>query len=948
MKRKLGILILILAAVCLFAFAACSNGSDGENRIPPVQPPDVEYSGGTGAKSLTTDEKGMFAYGTGIESVEYASAIPERFSNLSYYSFPKSGVKITASNAGTEIWYTEIVDLNKVAGNVVTFEILTGIDGADYSMSSVSVELVDIYDENNSVEVNWFNYSNPVVSNILVNCNGISRGCMYEGADNQFGLSRVEYGAISYISNFSEEFSWITIGGEPNHDPFNFKYDLKENRVLTRLGIPDMEERIVLDVDDPAHMGNDTSCFQGFTTGEVYVKFTFNAIGKKGGIIVTSVGGKDLSSPDLKPAVNDVIRLDTRPEYRTGFPAGQKGKAYAVPRAFGEDILMGKLNIGTMVRSPSGKTQMLWEEDTCIPDETGTYEVIYTCKDMAGNNVIKRMNFEVLETVGDMTFKLNGADNTISAGKWDLLPTVSVEGGSGEKELSLAYEFNNEAIQPDANGGFVFPASGTLKVKASAADFLGTSAEKEFTVDIEEGYSFETLSPMPEILFAGQEIVFPDFSAKNLGTAATELSDKTITVNGAALGTDRKFTVPESGPLTVVYSAGKNSEVSQQFTVRVLDYDNENINLAAFFAVDNVVASHTSSGVQMNVPSGTGAMTFGNVLSAMYLEMHFLLPDTPTYSFAEIVLTDAVYPDTQVAFRLGTDKTVSDNFLLMDAQGGYDFYKYPLSYKLAAGELYHFFYDNETQTVYNANQTMVAVLRYTTGNKVFTGFPSGTVRVSVRLLDVTENGEFTVAQLGNQPFAKEKLVMGDLSAPQLATASPVVSGNVSLGSAYTVPKGMALDVLQYTTAIDVTFSDPDGNKLLDKADAGEDRSFVLDKAGYYRLSYYMWDGINSIEKTYLIKAVDSVAPVLTVDGTYETDYAVGTKVTLLKATASDNMSAAADIEISVIVKRPDYADIICAPGDEFTFDHAGHYKLTYCAVDAAGNYVFTHFDINVY
>ena len=106
-----------------------------------------------------------------------------------------------------------------------------------YDMSGISVELIDIYDTNRTVEVNWIRYSAPTVANVLVNCNGVSKACMYE-VEESYGLPRVQYGAIQYLNNFTGFISWIGSG----HLPFHFRYDNKANIVSARLGVPSTTE----------------------------------------------------------------------------------------------------------------------------------------------------------------------------------------------------------------------------------------------------------------------------------------------------------------------------------------------------------------------------------------------------------------------------------------------------------------------------------------------------------------------------------------------------------------------------------------------------------------------------------------------------------------------------------------------------------------------------------
>ena len=66
------------------------------------------------------------------------------------------------------------------------------------------------------------------------------------------------------------------------------------------------------------------------------------------------------------------------------------------------------------------------------------------------------------------------------------------------------------------------------------------------------------------------------------------------------------------------------------------------------------------------------------------------------------------------------------------------------------------------------------------------------------------------------------------------------------------------------------------------------------------------------------------------------------------ATASDNISAATEINFYIVIVTPDHMYLKGVSGKKYTFDKAGVYKIRHCAYDAAGNYTVVEFEITVY
>ncbi|MBQ4269829.1 MAG: hypothetical protein IJB97_09315 [Clostridia bacterium] len=503
-------------------------------------------------------------------------------------------------------------------------------------------------------------------------------------------------------------------------------------------------------------------------------------------------------------------------------------------------------------------------------------------------------------------------------------------------------------VTPDEDGRFVFADKGALKVTATATDYLGNTASEEFTYDVEQSTVMSLLSPLPKALTAGKTYYFPDFKGEVIGDPTSDF-EKIITVNGETLPTNRKFVVPDSGSLSVVYTyaAGTMDELEKTFTIDVVPAS-DSVDVTTLFKTDGTEISASAGGAVITATSSAAQAEFVNAISANYAGMFFQPTDhTKDFEYLEITLTDAIDPENAVAFRVFKDTAMADNFRIQDKFGNYSIHHRLLS-TVAEVNRMSFYYDNEERGVYNINNIEVAPIQYTVNGNTFKGFDSGAIYVSVKLGGAVVGASVCMARLGNQSFDQELLAFGDIIKPQLGTKDAVGDKEIALNSQYTVQKALALDVLQSKSSVKVSLLSPTGEKLLDKASATEDRTFTLDKLGGYKLTYSMEDGVSGVENLeYVLTVQDSIAPTITLKGEYKKYYGVGDSLKLLDATVADDISASENVTLHVIVYPADYLPDYYKVGDTVKFETEGHYNITYYAIDEAGNRGFVKFDIYV-
>lgn len=927
-RRKIKRLLVAFSSLFIVsAFVGCKTETI-KNIF--VAPPQINEGGEATNISYALDDSGLFASVNGVQEIALEQKIPQTFIDYDL-KCKQEGVFISGTDSAS-LYYTQVVDLNKVQGDLISFD---AFYSNGYSMKEVTVDVIDIYDAENKFSVKWCTASGTHVSNLLVNCNGVELGCNNGGVGVPNGVAWRQYGTICYGTNFRE----LTDYG---HVPFHFGFDVETQSIGVRARSTETTYTTALDLDNPIHIGEE-NLFKGFTTGEVYLKVTFGGInvGELGAITITEIGGRVMSGDTAKTTPSSILKFDRFTNRLKNLPLAQVGKAYPVPQAIKNDLLVGELEVGATVTSPSGVTNAL--DTSFVPTETGVYELLYTTKDVNGYNISKKLYVEALAELTNVTIESSCADDeAFFAGEKAVLPNAIAFGGSGVNNLKTTYTFNGEKIQSDVDGRYLFTDKGTLKMQTVAIDYLGEEVYEEFTYAVVATAKLILNSPLPTVIQSGVNYTLPDFSAVVVGETDLNL-EKQILVDGVILPANRNLCVSDKESVTIQYIAGTGTEyeVSKEFKLKVIDaLGDENIDVMGLFTTKGTASVEpSSSGILLKANKTGDSIAFANPISATYSELYFYLTDDLNYEYVEIKLTDALDATEAIKFRLYKDNEIGDNFKVQDANGQFSLaYPFALEKKMVVTERYHFFYDNTNRKIDNVNSVELAKIVYNTQGYRFSGFSSGAMRIEWAFFGVTGNASFCVATLGNQRFGNEVLVNGDIIPPEIAGKGQIPQGNYAVGSTVIIPATNALDVLQNQASAYLTVIAPNGEKLLNNATTEKDYELSLNLVGNYKLSYYITDlQDNSRYVEYTISSMDLELPVVSLDGGYKELYKVGDSIKIVPVVATDDITASQDLKVTVVLYDFDYKKIYLTLGEEFRFEHEGMYKIVYLVEDQAGN-----------
>lgn len=954
MRNKMKVLLACALFCVIGGIGACSpNEAKPTNKKPSPPTVDITNAYLEEGAALRQDKSGLFSVSSGISSVTYGQPIPEKYAKLPDYAYAKTGVRFDTNTSGSWVLYNNVVDLDEVKGNLFTFEVPYGETS---NISQITVEMIDIYDASKTIAVDWtILHDNGFVTYTTVSCNTVVGSGNNDDRAN-FGAIRLQYGTTNYMSNFQEKIfwegdAWQAAGYQLKHEPFHVRYNNEEMELRASVGYDtDMSDFLLLDVNSPLMMGE--NIFEGFTTGEVYLRLKFTSITSAGAVVLTSIGGKDLSAETLVKEPSNFIKIDfEKEEYSDKMPCGKVGVAYPLPKAIEKDVFFGDVIVNRMVHNAEGKTMPI-ENDTFTPNEAGKYELTFVSTDVNGLIVYRKYPITVLSGMDLISITEVFKQEKYYATDKSVLPMAQAQGGSGILDVETSYMFNGEKISPNNIGQYVFEGIGELEMNIKAVDYLGEVKTQSFTYEVFNNPTLKLRGSLPKGFLAGTTVMLPDFEV--IDYADIDYSSKTVIVNGVELGEGRMFTVPENGMVTVKYvaAAGTQNEVSYTEEIPVLGTlkinETEQDLTPLFVGSGNTTITQVDGGVEFTASDDNNGVTFANSLSAAMTELYFRPTSSKGYEYLEVTLTDALDESISISFRVYNVAILTNAFRVQDENGDYDYYKYKLSMNISETERFHFFYDNNAKAIYNVNVLKIADIHYDRNGAEFNGFSSGMLNVSVRLGGVKTASSFVIRQFGNQQFTKDAVKYGDIIGPQLAPKSWLESGNIDVGSDFVVPEALAVDVLSSGVSISVSLTSPKGEKLLDSADCSRSYSVKFNQLGNYKLVYVMEDSNGSISQVqYIYVSVDRMAPEMVISGNYKTEYALGESVKLLSISATDNVDGESALKTYTVIVSPDHAYLKGISGETFTFTIAGLYKIRHCAYDLSGNITVVEFEITV-
>jgi hypothetical protein len=883
----------------------------------------------------------------------------------SYSATKGKGVFIEAQTSSSSIYYSKIIDLKEFDKDDSLINFVPYADGESGAQDEIKVTLIDAHNVNSQLTLRWWyrgSVSQETYMSVYLN------GKEYGGMNNEKvddGDVRTNYGTVAWGCYFNA----YKQGAKARM--FNLHFDYEENAVysLTRnRWSSDNKLFKVIDMDDPLKIGY-SNVWEGFTTGEVYLKIEFTSLQTTSGIYVESVAGQKLDA-ELMPDISNETCFLVNSEYEE-LPDGAVDYFYTFPKVV-KNILVNSEVTTTLTKDGQvvGAT-----EQGFTPTESGEYTLTFSAMDNYGKKNEKSFSFTVNQTPNLINVE-TPSDVNVELFTDYVIPEIEVSGGSGNLKVEKRLLLNGNPLESFA-GAYLIDTTGSYVIEVKVTDFLGYSVTEQFELDVDN--DFVSLSLESDILAvrAGQRAELPKFSTYDFISDTVPSKTLEIVANGSVIKTFNgditySFNVPENySNLTLKYYSGKGTEREKvlEKNVKVLP---KNIDKITDFVIleGEVRALSLLDGI-LYMAKDNAKVKFPNPVPVEGLNLVYGIDAETINNFDGFTIrfTDAINPEIVVEFKFYDIATNGSAKVEVNNDGKVYIAKYSLdSYDNNAnynserrgyvGKAYYSYgtyFDATLNKLNYAGGTEVAAVSQLKDGRVFEGFSSGLVFVEFEFNGVSAsedyNSKIIVKTVSNQNMDyfienEPSYVDGDTTGPNLLFADKMVNYRTTINSQFVVSSAMAYDFIQQGSSYArVTVKDPSQNTIINEK-LTSSTTITLNKYGTYTVQYRATDYLGKTTvKTFNVVVYDNESPTIIVNGTIKNEYSVGSKLTLPGCSVTDNCSQ--NLTAKIYIKTPS-ANYLTLDGKvPYEFKEKGSYLLVYSAQDEFGNLRRITYDITV-
>ena len=860
---------------------------------------------------------------------------------LSNMAMAEKNLLVLSVNNNASFYYNGVVNLNNFTKNDQIISLFPNALKDHTGVSAITVSLIDVYDSKNVVKINYERNSNrdgavADYDNVFVS---VAYGSVSSAVKNYSGINNKSVAWSSTFYNYwaSPEFSQKNAANTNQFYSLNFSYDIDENTIYSYsnygfIGV-EGENRTGAGLYPILNMNSNSLSekFQGFKTGEVYLKVEITG---SGDVAISSIAGKTIANVDKKAyEANDGILTGENDFSITGVV----GVTYPLKAA-----VSGKFVSETAVcvlRDPDGNIVERTNEGF-VPQKAGTYSLTYTAKNEFGVEVEKKFALEVKENQ-DPIMILYTFPSQIDAGSLYTVRKPVVTGGHGEVSYQIYLNGNKVAV-----GDKVKVETG-VDITIDAVDALGLTCSKTFTANINKDV-IESDIQFPRSAVCGEKFIFPQGKIYYYNTQS--YVDYEIYVDGEKMGSS--IVLPDAP--TTLFVEYRTATQSQTFALNVIPKTYATPSDLLDFEGEGEI---TSAGFYLDVKKDS-EVQFPYPMSSSELEIIFYVLKAEM-NFGEMHFSLTGLDGKNVRFTIADLDTVKPKLLINGVDTGKIVPRMmsigtntmPESFK---GQEYYSFtiaYNNAYQGILVSGKPLARITTDSNGF-AFDGFNGG-VYLDICAGDVAVGADsvrYCLNTVSNQKLITIAFENGDVVGPQLYSDGLAKNKIVAYGEIIDFSSLMAYDVLSANSTLRITLITPDNITLFENQLAKDVGKVCFKQYGNYRLTVVAVDGNGQRTRSVFTYTVEDVeAPILTLEKTENIKAAQNTTVTLYGATAKDNYSACT---IRVVVYAPN--------GEVFTLENkaeikdvqlqltmVGEYKIRYFAIDENENISSAYYTIEV-
>lgn len=878
-----------------------------------------------------------------------------------YAKEQKSGLFLSAKDE-TTFTYKNTIDLNELSEQDALLQFLSYSDDTHGKFYGI-VTLTDVEDATKKIVLTIKPHGSMwQYSYIHVNYDGRT---LARNAENGGKISTSDsYGSLMQIPMGTGQ-------GHANVQQFRLSFNYADKAFYITSNIQ-TDPWLLLDMDNSEHVGAGRG-WEGFTSGKVTMSFTLrkmlNGTADNMGVILTAIAGQSLEGEkvidETAPAIyfenTNTLKIDKN---TTVLPVAEKGKNYKLPKATAYDVVDGAVSVRYALKKAGGSENLYVNENHTFT-EAGEYVYTVETNDVAGNVEVRTFAITVVEEVEKIQIELSSYDSdSVYAFEYFYLPQINITGGSGEVVASYEITLNGKAITVDKLGRVLPNEAGTISIKFTINDYIGTAieGESEFLITVHaKSTPVAKIGEKPVALIVGQNNRFFSFEALSYGAnGVTDVSYKAIKVggeiiwetdNGSQTGSLIYFLENTTETFkNVQYLAGENKESAsviyeynipvQKFTfvsdlLIAYDYD-ASCTMQTITSVDR-----TQKGTNY-IFSGNKGLRLVSGVTADGLVLRFNgLAENYVGQTVVFRLTDVTNPEISVVVKIWHEGETA-YMVVNPALAG----RIPekVDGKLNnINEYFYFEYDEQEKKLINAQGSLVAQIKDCENGTVFNGFPSGAVNVSFEV-ETSETCGLNIYQISNQLFltADSETEYVDILGAQISLNGAIPVAIMSKGQTITLPSAVAYDVATGKADVKLTVT-LDGFPVagLNNVSADKAYSLTFDALGNYGIIYTSTD-LNGKKSSlsYAISVKDTKAPNIQVNGNINQEYKLGDKLSIPNFEVTDDSGASTTF---VWLELPNGELKNITADSEWTLTISGSYNLIIAAFDAENNYTWVEY-----
>lgn len=904
-----------------------------------------------------------------------------------YYVEEGNGMYAQFNQTDASITYKNPIDVSKNTKEDVLFSFMTIPDVVgEVDFNELHITLTDAEDASNYITVRMFYYKWDSGQSTYWSL-------YYSGSPSAWLSTRwgtkplnPEYDSIT---GYTEEGLTIyksmvgllhTVTPDDYLTPFAISYDAADKTVYVQNHVGFWS--CILDLDNAEYVGPGNE-WTGFKGNNIYLTVAVKGMQKEtGGLLVYDVNGNDMSAEKIMDV--KAPSLVTEADKFEVLPYGEVGKEYPVFGASATDEIDGIISdnsIKVTVEAPDG--QKISISKNYVPYMAGRHELFYMVNDEASNSAVRNYYFDVFTCLDDFELQFDDGEleESVQVGERVTIPSAQIKGGS-EYGLQTGIKIYNVANGKEYSiekGYFIPDSAGIYNVQFYVEDHNGTSRTFDYyiyaTRDNKPIAYFMSEANYPKAFIGGKKTELPLIEAYDYSTNPVYPQKAGVKVSycyndsSDFVELDDYIFTPDLTKqfVSIKYTVFTGNELLSDLS-NAVEKVYENIEIVApqnvddYFFKENASVAYSNKYIEFSAKDESKDMTleYINVLTANSFEINFNIAQSNNgqdagknnFSSFIVALTDAEDSNISLTFEI---KKNTPNTQKCDVYFGGVRYQMDGSFFYNPNESAVPFvlkFNNKTGELTDYHFNRILLAKKDDSGNIFTGFPSGGVRMRIELKGVNGASSFCFNRLVNQTLYAQMDSEGQPE-PFKDTIRPIIEYSFTyerdgqFGHNFTLPSAKAYDVIDPYVEVKLIVKAPDGSVVFEgKPD--NDITFKLTQYGMYDVEYTAEDSSGRIQiDDSVIEVFDKEKPQIMIKGDIPATLKVGESLSVPDALLFDNLTPVDKLRLYIFVTDPRLVMKDITESGRITFERTGTYLISYLVYDETGNCSLTTFNITI-